>query len=71
MNDKINKKKFLIDFFNFSKSYELEGYGELKSQMQKDLHNKTIYACSGCRKGFVIEKYKKIILEKYKDYLEE
>jgi hypothetical protein len=31
-----DKKQFLIDFFDYTKNYNLDGYSELKSQMQKD-----------------------------------
>jgi hypothetical protein len=66
-----NKKQFLIDFFDYTKNYNLDGYAELKAQMQKDMHSKSIKACAGCRRGIVIGKYTRILLEKYSDYLSE
>jgi len=66
-----DKKQFLIDFFDYTKNYNLDGYSELKSQMQKDMHNKNIKTCASCRRGIVIGKYTRLLLEKYSNYLSE
>jgi hypothetical protein len=64
----MDKNKFIKDFWDFSKNYDLPGYRELKRQMEIDLSDKKINSCAQCRRTIIMVKYKKIIEEKYKDY---
>jgi hypothetical protein len=59
MNQKIK------NFFIYSAPCDFDDCNELKSQFEKDIKDKRISPCRSCRRSIVINKYIKILTEKF------